>query len=376
MSSIIKEISILRKELHQSPEVSGNEQKTSKKIRSFFENLSPDEIVDDLGINGLAIVFKGKEDGPSTLFRAELDALPILENSKLPYKSKSEGVAHSCGHDGHMAILAGIGLKIASQRPKKGKVILLFQPSEETGEGAKQVLESPNFQKVKPDFSFALHNLPGYPLGQVILKKGAFTAASKGMIIELKGRTSHAAHPENAISPANAMCQLISGLQKLPEQINSFSLVTVIHAQLGEVAFGTTPGAATVMATLRTFDNAVMDTLTESAITLSKKVSTEHGLELFTSFREEFQAVENDSEACDIVKDAADQLSLNKNTVPTPFRWSEDFGNLSSGTKSMLFGIGSGENHPQLHENSYDFPDELLPIGVDLFNKIIKKLNH
>ena len=121
MSSIIKEISILRKELHQSPEVSGNEQKTSKKIRSFFENLSPDEIVDDLGINGLAIVFKGKEDGPSTLFRAELDALPILENSKLPYKSKIEGVAHSCGHDGHMAILAGIGLKLASQRPKKGR---------------------------------------------------------------------------------------------------------------------------------------------------------------------------------------------------------------------------------------------------------------
>ncbi|EPR68937.1 amidohydrolase [Cyclobacterium qasimii] len=376
MNSNIKEISTLRKQLHQAPEVSGKEQKTSDQIRAFFEDLSPDEIVDDLGKHGLAIVFNGQENGPTTLIRAELDALPILENNSFSYKSKSNGVAHSCGHDGHMAILCGVGLKLAKKRPKYGRVILLFQPSEETGMGAAQVISSPNFPKIKPDFAFALHNLPGYDLGEVVLKKGAFTAASKGMIINLKGRTSHAAHPEDAISPANAMCQLISGLQKLPEDIQEFSLVTVIHAQLGEVAFGTTPGTATVMATLRTFDNEVMNTLTESAMSLSQKISDLHGLECSISFTEEFQVVENDIEAYNPVDDAVTKLGLHKRISQTPFRWSEDFGALSSTTKSMLFGLGAGKTHPQLHENSYDFPDELLPIGVDLFYTIIEKLNH
>mgnify|MGYP003628132848 CR=1 FL=1 len=196
------------------------------------------------------------------------------------------------------------------------------------------------------------------------------------MIVKLKGRTSHAAHPENALSPANAMCQLISGLQKLPEEIQKFSLVTVIHAQLGEIAFGTTPGAANVMATLRTFDNEVMQSLTENALALSQKISSQHGLACSTSFTEEFQVVENDTEAYELVDEAVTRLGLNKSVSHTPFRWSEDFGALSSTTKSMLFGLGAGITHPQLHENSYDFPDELLPIGVDLFYTIIEKLNH
>ncbi|WP_339923057.1 amidohydrolase [uncultured Cyclobacterium sp.] len=376
MNSIIKEISTLRKQLHQAPEVSGKELNTSNKIRTFFEGLFPDEIVNDLGRYGLAIVFNGKEKGPTTLIRAELDALPILENNSFSYKSIIDGVAHSCGHDGHMAILCGVGLILAKRRPQYGRVILLFQPSEETGMGAAQVINAPNFQNIKPDYAFALHNLPGYDLGEVVLKKGAFTAASKGMIVKLKGRTSHAAHPENAISPANAMCELISSLQKLPTDIQAFSLVTVIHAQLGEVAFGTTPGAATVMATLRTFDNVVMHTLTESAISLAKQISRFHGLECSISFTEEFQVVENDPEAHELVDGAVTKLGLNKKDSHTPFRWSEDFGALSSTTKSMLFGLGAGKAHPQLHENSYDFPDELLPIGVDLFNTIIEKLNH
>jgi amidohydrolase len=331
--------------------------------------------VEDLGKHGLAVVFNGEEEGLTTLIRAELDALPIFENSHLPHKSKKNGVSHACGHDGHMAILCGVGLKLAKKRPKKGRVVLLFQPSEETGMGAQQVIKSHNYQRIKPDFAFALHNLPGYDFGEVVLKEGAFTAASKGMIIKLKGRTSHAAHPENALSPANAMCQIISGLQKLPEKIKEFSLVTVIHAKLGKVDFGTTPGSARVMATLRTFNNAVMDVLTENAVNLAHHISKETGLECKIGFTEEFEVVENETEALSFVDKAADKLQLKKRTATTPFRWSEDFGFLSGKTKSALFGLGAGKNHPQLHENGYDFPDELLPIGVNMFYTIIKKLN-
>jgi amidohydrolase len=376
MNPIIKKISTLRKQLHQAPEISGEEKLTSRKIKSYFETLSPDEIIEGLGGHGLAIVYNGDEEGPSTLFRAELDALPITENNAFSYISHNPGVAHSCGHDGHMAILCGIGLILSKQRPKKGRVILLFQPAEETGRGAKEVIESPNYKKINPDYAFALHNLPGYALGEVVLKKGAFTAASKGMIINLKGKTSHAAHPEDAVSPANAVCQLISALQELPKQMSSFSLVTIIHVQLGEVAFGTTPGEAKVMATLRTFDNEIMTNLTDNACSIADRIARDQGLKCSISFTEEFQVVENETKAGDVVNEAVDNLGLQKKNATEPFRWSEDFGVLSATTRSYLFGLGSGVNHPQLHENSYDFPDELLPIGIDIFRTIIQRLNH
>lgn len=376
MNPIIKKISTLRKQLHQAPEISGKEKLTSRKIKSYFETLSPDEIIEGLGGHGLAIVYNGDEEGPSTLFRAELDALPITENNAFSYISHNPGVAHSCGHDGHMAILCGIGLILSKQRPKKGRVILLFQPAEETGRGAKEVIESPNYKKINPDYAFALHNLPGYALGEVVLKKGAFTAASKGMIINLKGKTSHAAHPEDAVSPANAVCLLISALQELPKQMSSFSLVTIIHVQLGEVAFGTTPGEAKVMATLRTFDNEIMTNLTDNACSIADRIARDQGLECSISFTEEFQVVENETKAGEVVNEAVDNLGLQKKNATEPFRWSEDFGVLSATTRSYLFGLGSGVNHPQLHENSYDFPDELLPIGIDIFRTIIQRLNH
>lgn len=372
----LKKITAFRKKLHQAPEVSGKEAKTSALIKAFFEALDPDEIIEDLGPYGLGIVFKGKTKGPTTMIRAELDALPIPENGKHRHKSKNPGVSHTCGHDGHMAIVCGVGMLLAKNRPSKGKVVLVFQPSEETGMGSEQVIQSENFKKIEPDFAFALHNLPGYPKNEIVLKKGAFTAASKGITINLKGKTSHAAHPEDGLSPAEAMCKLIIGLEKLTETISEFTLVTVIHAQLGEIAFGTTPGLARVMATLRTFDNQIMKLLSSNAEKLAELISNEYGLEYDISYCEEFEAVINDPVPWELVNDAAKELKLKTKHIRTPFRWSEDFGKFSSQTNSLLFGLGAGKNQPQLHEGHYDFPDDILSTGVSIFNRIIKKLNH
>ena len=370
------DLTALRKDLHQNPELSGNEKGTSAKIKAFFEKLSPNEILEDLGPNGLAFVFAGAEDGPTTVIRAELDALPIQEYGKIKHISKNQGVSHTCGHDGHMAIVAGVGMELSENRPKKGNVVLLFQPSEETGLGAEQVIRSKNFKKIKPDYAFALHNLPGYKKNQVVLKKGAFTAASKGMIIELKGRTSHAAHPEDGLSPGMAMSKLIVGLQKIPESIPDFSLITIIHAILGEVSFGTSPGEAKVMATLRTFENNTMNDLSVFAEKLAHLVAKEFGLLINISYCEEFKAVINDQKPWEYVNKSAKTLKLPTKHIRVPFRWSEDFGNFATLTNSMLFGLGSGVKQPQLHDGHYDFPDEIIPTGVDLFINIIKKLNY
>lgn len=365
----------LRQELHQSPEIAGEEGKTASKILSFISKLNPDEIIENLGGSGLAFIFKGKSPGPRTLFRAELDALPIQETGNPSYKSKVDGKAHLCGHDGHMTIICGLGEKIAEKRPEKGEVVLLFQPAEETGEGARWILDDPKFDRIKPDFAFALHNLPGFPLHQVVVRKGTFAAGSTGMTISLTGKTSHAAHPEAGINPANALMHLIQTLPNLPNHFKNFSLVTIIHAELGSLAFGTSAGKGSLSVTIRAFDQQDLDGLIERAIAEAKGIAKIEKLGVKFSLVESFAVSKNDPNAAAIAESAMKDLGMDISQKAEPFRWSEDFGLFSQSCPSYLFGLGSGENCPQLHEPTYDFPDELIETGVRVFEKIARKVN-
>jgi len=366
---------VFRKSLHQHPEVSGQEAKTAERVKEFFKDYAPDETLEKLGGHGLAFIYNGSEEGPTTMIRCELDGLPITEKNNFDHVSTIKGSFHGCGHDGHMAILAGVGMHLANNRPKKGKVALLFQPAEETGEGAEKVLKSKEFQNINPQYAFALHNLPGFVERQVVFKDGPFAAASKGMIINITGKTSHAAHPEDGNSPAVAMSKIIMALQKLPEEIEKFSLLTVVHAQLGSVAFGTSPGEAVVMATLRAYEDDALDFLTENAERLANQITKESGLDINISYTESFAATVNNTEAYGIIKKASDNLALESKEIDTPFRWSEDFGHFSQVAKTTLVGLGAGINQPQLHEPTYDFPDEIMGTGISLFLETIKEIN-
>jgi len=266
----------LRKKLHQNPELSGSEKKTAEIIRHYYEFLSPTETIDNLGGHGLAFVFQGKEEGPTLLFRCDMDAVPIHEATGLSYESLTPGVCHACGHDGHMTILAGVGKVLTKNSPIKGRVILLYQPAEETGEGAQAVIQDPLFSKIKPDLIFALHNLPGYPLGELIIKSGTFCCTSRGMIIHFTGKTAHASQPETGKSPENAMCHILETLRDLPEAFkdcNELILKTVVGARLGEKAFGVSPGDAEIWVTLRCETDQTMDLILTHLENLVKKNS-------------------------------------------------------------------------------------------------------
>lgn len=371
----LSELKNLRQLLHQHPEIAGEESSTAEKILAFFANLNPDQIIQNLGGNGLAFVFKGKNPGPRSLYRAELDALPIQETGDPEYKSLTIGKAHLCGHDGHMTIICGLGEKLASQRPEKGEVVLLFQPAEETGEGAKRILDDPQFQLIKPDFAFALHNLPGFPLHQIVVRKGTFAAGSTGLTISLTGKTSHAAHPDAGINPALAIAKLIEILPNLPEKLKNFALVTVIHAELGSLAFGTSAGRGSLSLTIRAFDQKDLERLIEMIKFEANTIASAEKLRIEFSFVESFAVSKNDPNAGEIAEKSIEELGLELVEKTEPFRWSEDFGLFSQSCPSYLFGLGSGENCPQLHEPTYDFPDELIETGVKIFESIARKVN-
>lgn len=308
------------------------------------------------------------------LFRAELDALPITETSGVIYKSAQAGVSHMCGHDGHMATLTAFGSLLHQQKMKKGKVILLYQPAEETGAGAWNVLQDERFrQQFSPDYVFALHNLPRLPLHQVVVREKVFAAASTGMIVELHGKSSHAAEPEKGLSPGQAMAEIILAFNEIitrKEHFKDLTLLTVIHARLGEVAFGTNPGYATVMATLRSFQPADLQKLKQLAQQAAVAIATRYQLQQEVRFVEEFPATINHPGAVQLVRQAAQNLGLEVQEAKQPFRWSEDFGHFTHLYKGALFGLGSGVSQPQLHHSDFDYPDELIPTGAALFYKI------
>ncbi|MHB0775590.1 amidohydrolase [Halomonas sp. WWR20] len=365
----------LRHALHARPEVSGRESATAQLIAEWLAEAGADPVLTGLGGHGVAGVFRGAEAGPRIMFRAELDGLPIQETSAAAWASCHPHVAHSCGHDGHMAILLGLAQRLATAPPRRGETVLLFQPAEETGEGARAVIGSPRFAELKPDQIYALHNLPGRPLGEVSLKEGAFTCASRGLIIRLTGLCSHAAHPELGRNPAMAMCRILQGLKRLPQQLphdQGLAMVTLIHARLGEVAFGTSPGQAEVMATLRTENDEMMRALAEAAVSLARSEAEEEELGIEIDWCDNFTATRNAAQAVDAIERVAQSLGLTVNRLEKAHRWSEDFGQLAAQGQGAMFTLGSGEKCPPLHYPDYDFPDELLEIGIAIFERLLR----
>lgn len=371
-----KKLIRLRRHLHAYPELSGSESDTAQTIKEFIHRHTRAEILEGLGGYGLAVVFSGTAPGSTVLFRAELDALPINEQSDVGHRSQVTGVAHLCGHDGHMAILCGLAMHLSRNRPQQGRAVLLFQPAEETGTGAARVIADPGFEKIRPDFAFALHNLPGFPIGSVVWRHGPFASASRGLVIRLRGRTAHAGEPENGLSPAFAVAHLIVEIPNLPQiaGIGDSALATVVHARMGEVAFGTAPGEAVVMATLRTHTDKDMRELFAAGGQLARETAAASGLLFDLEAVEDFPATINAREAVERVRASAKAESIPLVKAPQTFSWSEDFAHFTRLCPTALFGLGAGVDSPRLHNPEYDFPDELIEPGVAVFAALARDL--
>ncbi|WP_138430385.1 amidohydrolase [Fodinibius saliphilus] len=374
----LDELIDLRHRLHAIAELSNEEDETSSEIVKYLKSTSPDRIQTDIGGQGVLATYESGNEGPHLLLRCELDALPIPDVNDTEYQSKTEGVGHKCGHDGHMAILCGVAKLLQDEPPETGKVTLLFQPAEETGEGARRVLDDPKFQEYAPDYCFALHNLPGFKKNQIIIREDVFAAASVGMEVNFKGATAHAAHPEQGRSPALAMAQVVQAFSAAPQfysPLEKAAKVTVINARLGERAFGTSPGDATVLATLRTYDEALLEKLKENCLEIAEQTAQTYSLAVNHEWVEPFPATKNSKEATQAIISATEKLDYEMVKKEHPFSWSEDFGHFTNEIGGAMFGVGIGTDHPSLHAENYDFEDDVIATASKLFIQIIKDLS-
>ena len=366
----------LRQLLHTYPEVSGDEKKTAAYIYGFLKNLNPDQLTNEIGGEGILALFDSGKAGPALLFRADMDALPIRETNDFPHVSVHEGISHKCGHDGHTTILCGLAEKLADEKPATGKVYLLFQPAEETGEGAAKVVNDPQFN-IKPDFVFALHNLPGYEEQNIVVKDGLFSAAVNSIIIRLKGKTAHAAEPEFGFNPAKAISEIINvadGLNNNVPEAENFQLATPVHMNMGTTAYGISAGEAELHYTLRCWDNEKLRKLELNLVEQSEAIAVKYGLKMEHEFTQTFFANNNNKEANNVVREAAKQNGFTVEEKAVPFKWAEDFGFFTSTYKGCMFGLGAGKDHPALHNPDYDFPDSIIATGVGTFYSITKIL--
>ena len=367
----------LRHYLHQHPELSGNEANTHNAIVAYISKLNPTKLFTNVGGYGIVALFGNRQAKRTVAFRADIDALPIDEKPDKPYSSDTKNVAHKCGHDGHTAILMRFAEKIA-ENPPDCNVALIFQPEEETGKGAKKIMQTGLLQSLHIDMVFGFHNIPQQPCNEIVVRHETFAAASCGFVAKLVGRQTHAAHPENGINPGLAVAEMIENFDNYSRKhCNSSGLQqsTLIYTHVGEVALGTSAGEAEIIFTLRAFSNKDMSEILHFATSTLSQIGVKYQLETSFELREDFPAVENNRQLTDFIADTALKNGFATTEPATPFRWSEDFSQYLTEFKGAFFGIGSGLETKELHHPDYDFPDEIIEKSSDFLLHISHSIN-
>lgn len=363
-----------RQELHRFPELSGDEEMTARAIEKMLRTFSPSELVLNVGGYGIVATWDSGKHGKHIMFRADFDALPIEEINEFAYKSTVKDLGHKCGHDGHTTILLALASWLNEGNVFSGKISLVFQPAEETGEGARAMLEDKNFPNHHFDYVFALHNLPGFPLHDVMCKQGIFSAAVTSMVIKLTGKTAHAAEPEFGINPCEAIAEILQQVMLLhnnEKASSEMSVIAPVYINAGKEAYGVTASEGEIHFTIRCWQQRELEILKKKIEKIVIDVAAKYNLRISHHYLQTFTANDNEASAVKIIEEAAKENSLVYQNLEQGFKWGEDFGLFTQKYTGAMFGIGAGENCPALHQEDYDFPDALIETGKKMFVEII-----
>lgn len=376
----LKTITGLRHKLHQNAELSGQEFST-KKILMEFMRTETDFEVRDCGRWFYCRKDPIAEQTPLSFapiaFRADMDALPVDETIRLAddsgkdYGSLTPGVSHKCGHDGHSAVLAGVGLELSGKKLKR-PVILIFQHAEETGKGGEACA------RLIPELGigevYAFHNLSGYPEGSIVVREGLSQPASKGLTVCFYGRTSHASYPDEGNNPSDAIADLeifIRGLLKSPHK--GMTLCTIVNIRVGTKDFGVSAGEGEISMTLRAEYESEINEMEAEILKEAELLAERDGLRTEHTEADPFPETRNNSEALKNVLSCASNLGDRVIKMKNLWRASEDFGYYLKMCPGAIFYVGNGEQYPPLHTCGYDFNDHILEKPVDLFCALAEK---
>lgn len=366
-----------RHHLHKHPELAFNERQTAEFVASQLGQFG---LVVHRGLAGTGVVGTlTRGTGRRTIaIRADMDALPIQEQSGASHASCVRSVMHACGHDGHVAIALAAARACANLPGLDGTVHFIFQPAEESGAGAQRMIEEGLFRLFPCEAVYALHNWPTLPLGGCVARDGAMMAANAVFEIVISGRGCHGAMPHQGTDSILAGCQLVSALQSIVSRTIDPLQAAVVSAT--KIRAGDThnviPDSCVICGTTRWFDSNVGDSLERRIIELSRSIAAAFGCTAQVRYERRYPATINDPGAASFVRSLGSAAGLNLSLIDAgPSMAAEDFAFMLQAVPGCYVWLGAGKsgNDHSLHSSRYDFNDELLPLGAALWVALVRK---
>ncbi|TCD13738.1 M20 aminoacylase family protein [Oricola cellulosilytica] len=362
------EVAEWRRHLHMNPELLFDVHDTAAFVAEKLREFGCDEVATGIGRTGVVGVIKGARGPAGTIgLRADMDALPIREETGKAYQSRVAGKMHACGHDGHTAMLLGASKYLAETRNFAGTIVVIFQPAEEGGGGGDAMVKDSMMERFGIERVFGMHNMPGVPAGAFSIRPGPFFAATDEFRIEIKGKGGHAAMPHQTVDPIVAASQLVTALQTIASRNTdpiSSIVVSVTKFNAGS-AHNVIPETAEMSGTVRTL-SAESRKLGEVRIrTLTEGIAAAHGAIATVEYRNGYPVtVNHEAEAVFAAKQAARIVGDSAvDTSAPPLMGGEDFSYMLEARPGAMILIGNGET-AGLHHPAYDFNDEIIPLGI------------
>jgi len=370
------EITAWRRDMHEHPELLYEVHRTAGLVEDKLKEFGVDEITTGIGRTGVVGVIKGRTDSGRVIgLRADMDALPIHEMTNRDYASKTDGVMHACGHDGHTAMLLGAAKYLAETRNFDGTAVIIFQPAEEGGAGGKAMVDDGLIENFKIDEIYGMHNMPGIPAGEFAIRKGAMMAATDTFEIEIEGKGAHAAMPHNGIDPIVVGANVVQALQSIASRtIDPLgSVVVSVTTFHGGDAFNVIPQTIKLTGTVRTLSADIRDTAEKRLREIVENTAAVYGAQAKVHYDRGYPTTDNHSKQTDFAVEVAREVVGHDRVEPNtpPLMGGEDFSFMLNACPGAYIFVGQGDT-AGVHHPEYDFNDEIIPIGCSYWAKIVE----
>jgi amidohydrolase len=368
------EITAWRRDFHAHPELQYDVHRTAASVAEKLKSFGCDEVVTGVGRTGVVGVIRGRKPGAKVVgMRADMDALPIEEATSLPYKSTVPGKMHACGHDGHTAMLLGAAKYLADTRNFAGTAVMIFQPAEEGGAGARAMLRDGLFDRFGIQEVFGMHNYPSMPIGEFAIRSGPMMASTDSIAIKLEGKGSHAAWPHLGVDPVLVGAQIVNGLQSIvARNVDPLeaAVISICVFQAGQ-ADNVIPQTATLRGTVRTLSPAVRELVKKRVYEVVEGTAKLHGAKADLSYTAGYPVLVNDEGraafAASVAAEIAGKDKVDRNTPP--LMGAEDFAYMLEERPGAFIYVGNGDS-AMLHHPAYDFNDDAIPLGTSYWVRL------
>ena len=385
ISQFHPELTAFRRDLHTHPELGFEEIYTAARVKESLQVCGVDAIHTGIGKTGVVATIKGRGGNSDRMIglRADMDALPMTELNDFAWRSSKSGLMHGCGHDGHTAMLVGAARYLAETRNFDGTAVLMFQPGEEGYAGAKAMIDDGLFDRFPVEAVYGMHNWPGLRPGKIGLNAGPMMASADRVTIEIAGRGGHGAHPYQTIDPVIVAAHIITAIQSIVSRnvraIDS-AVVSICAMHAGDPgAMSVVPGKATLVGTVRTFSPAVQDMVERRLNELCSAVALGFGATASVHYERIYPATINTPDETLFAARVAESLVGTGYVVRDlePSMGSEDFSFMLQVKPGAYMRIGQGAENGigscVLHNNRYDFNDDILPLGAALHASLVEQ---